>query len=262
MLCRSSVQLDRVFQCYAGLVEFYEYSSRNPKRQKVKRSAPLSDLCSWPFRLVDRHETQHCGQGFSNPLSVLRLEFTTPHVLLVTDIRELESAIWIPLCCGYGAASHRWLEFSKNPTAWVTFDAQSLKRVIDTYDDLFRSCGWIYQRQEKEHCANPFGLQRSHRLALTVAEHIIGLRTVRQRAFDQHARNVGQIPTRVLQQASILTRAKTSVVPLMPPSRDRRLRRRCPRSPLAGLPRLQRQARSACDQPAEWQNRHEAPPRR
>ena len=46
--------------------------------------------------------------------------------------------------------------------------------------------------------ARPLGLQRRHGAALTVAEHIVGLRAVRKRVFEQHARTVGQVPARSL----------------------------------------------------------------
>ena len=48
--------------------------------------------------------------------------------------------------------------------------------------------------------ARPLRLQRRHRPPLPVAEHVVGLRAVGQRVFEQDARAVGQVPARVLEQ--------------------------------------------------------------
>ena len=44
------------------------------------------------------------------------------------------------------------------------------------------------------------GLKRRHGPALPVAEHVVSLRAVGQRVFEQDARTVGQIPARIRKQ--------------------------------------------------------------
>ena len=48
--------------------------------------------------------------------------------------------------------------------------------------------------------ARALGLQRRHRSALPVAEHVVGLRAVGERMFEQDAHAVGQVPARILEQ--------------------------------------------------------------
>ena len=85
-------------------------------------------------------------------------------------------------------------------------------------------------------------LQHRHGPSLAVAEHIVGLRAVRQRVFEQHARTVGQVPARVLQQgvnldpregfgcaAHAAVQGSTTSTPTSPKSRTFRVATAMPR---------------------------------